>query len=89
MKEICINLELYFESYEFSNFRNFFRIFLNLFSIFEVLKTIEKRKKGVIFIAQDPRGCDVARKAMWQSHADPRKHLRGAELTRVYIHIYS
>ena len=29
MKEICINLELYFESYEFSNFRNFSRFFLN------------------------------------------------------------
>ena len=33
MKEIWINLELYFESYEFSNFRDFFRIFLNLFLI--------------------------------------------------------
>ena len=27
MKEIWINLELYFESYEFSNFYRFFRIF--------------------------------------------------------------
>ena len=33
MKEIWINLELYFESYEFYNFRDFFRIFPILFSI--------------------------------------------------------
>ena len=29
MKEIWINLELYFKSYEFSNFSGFFQIFLN------------------------------------------------------------
>ena len=29
-----------------------------------------------------PRGCDVARNATWQSHASPREHLRGAEVTR-------
>ena len=34
MKEIWINLELYFENYEFSNFRDFSRIFMNLFSSF-------------------------------------------------------
>ena len=33
MKEIWINFELYFESYEFYNFQGFFRIFLILFSI--------------------------------------------------------
>ena len=32
------------------------------------------------FIARDPRGCDVARKAMWKSHTDPRKHGGGAEM---------
>ena len=31
MKENWISLELYFESYEFSNFRDFLWIFLNLF----------------------------------------------------------
>ena len=30
MKEISINLELYFESYKFSIFRDFSEIFLNL-----------------------------------------------------------
>ena len=31
MKQIWINLELYFERYEFSNFLEFFKIFLNFF----------------------------------------------------------
>ena len=35
MKEIWINLELYFKSYEFSNFQGFLRIFSELFSIFK------------------------------------------------------
>ena len=33
MKEIWINLELYFESYKFSIFRDFSRFFLNFFEI--------------------------------------------------------
>ena len=33
MKEIWINLELYFESYEFSNFLDFSRFFLKFFEI--------------------------------------------------------
>ena len=55
MKEIWINLELYFESYEISNFRDFFWIFLNLFLIFKVLKQLKNGKKGFIFV-RDPRG---------------------------------
>ena len=51
MKEIWINLELYFERYEFSNFRDFLWIFLNLFLIFKVLKTIKKGKKGLFYRA--------------------------------------
>ena len=31
---------------------------------------------------RDPRGCDVARKAMWQSHASPRERLRGVEVAQ-------
>ena len=38
---------------------------------------------------RDPHGCDVARKVTWQSHTDPRERLRGAEVTRVHIYIYS
>ena len=33
MKEIWMNLELYFESYDFYNFKGFFWIFSILFSI--------------------------------------------------------
>ena len=33
MKEIWINLELYFESSEFSNFRDFFEFFVNFYGI--------------------------------------------------------
>ena len=46
-----------------------------------MIKTIKiKEKMGFIF-AQDPRGCDVAHKATWQSHANPHEHMRGAEVT--------
>ena len=31
-------------------------------------------------MAWDPRGCDMARKAMWQSHADPHERLHGADV---------
>ena len=55
-----------------------------------MLKIIfNKQKNGYIF-ARDPRGCNVARKAMWQSHAGPRECLRGAEVTHgMHIYIYS
>ena len=32
----------------------------------------------------DLRGCDMACKATWQRHADPREQLRGAEVARTY-----
>ena len=70
-------------------FREFLEIFLNLFKIFKVLKSIKNAKKEGSFIAWDPRGCDVAWRAMWQSHADPRECQRGADVTRVHIYIYS
>ena len=37
MKQIWINLELYFKRYEFSNFLEFFRFFLNLKLIYSIL----------------------------------------------------
>ena len=43
MKKICMNLELYFESYEFSNFYKFFGIFLNLKSIYLIIIDIINR----------------------------------------------
>ena len=70
-----------------------FRIFLE-FSEFifylKLLKTIKNSTKTGFIFAWDPRGCDVARKATWQSHADPRERLRGADVTRgMHIYIYS
>ena len=64
---------------------------MNLFKYifdFKSIKTIKNKQKGLL-ITRGPRGCDVARKATWQSHADPRERLRGAEVTRVCIYIYS
>ena len=34
--------------------------------------------------ARDPRGCDVARKATWQRHADPRSAYV-ARYTYIYL----
>ena len=65
----------------YRNFRIYFR--------FKSFKIIKKRiKRGFIF-AQVPRGCDVACKATWQSHAGPGERRHGAEVTRGIIYIYS
>ena len=48
-----------------------------------MIQTIKiKAKMGFIFV-RDPRGCDVARKAMWQRHTGPRGTY--AALCDVYI----
>ena len=66
-----------------------FRIFLDFSEFifeFKSFKKIKKRiKRGSIF-ARDPRGCDVARKAMWQSHTDPREQLLDADVTHIFIY---
>ena len=33
-------------------------------------------------MAWDPRRCDIARKALWQCHADPRECLRAADVAQ-------
>ena len=71
MKEIWINLELYIKRYDFYNFRDFFWIFPDFYDLNFYLKTLKNNKK-LKKRARDPRGCDVARKATWQRHADPR-----------------
>ena len=43
-------------------------------------------KRGLIFV-QVPRGCDVALKATWQSHAGPRERLRGDVTLFIFIYI--
>ena len=86
MKEIWINLELYFESYEFYNFQGFFRIFLLLFSIENHFEKNKKNKKRGLDFAGVPRGCDVALRATWQRHAGPR----GAYAAYTYMYdLYS
>ena len=49
MKEIWINLELYFEIYEFSNFKGFFSHFSEFIFNFFMIKTNKKKEKGVDF----------------------------------------
>ena len=73
----------------FRNFLEFLWIYLSIFFIFKLIKTIKNEAKKGLFISRDPRVCDVARKAMWQSHAAPRECLRGAKVIRVRIYIYS
>ena len=33
-------------------------------------------------MAWDPRGCDMAHKAMWQHHTDPRERFHGADVAQ-------
>ena len=79
MKEIWINLELYIKRYDFYKlgiFSGFLKLFFLFYFRFLIIKINKKLKKG----ARDPRGCDVARKATWQRHADPRS----AYVARIY-----
>ena len=60
-KQIWINFELYFESYEFYNFYEFSRTFLNLINSIFYFKIIKKNKKRDLFTARwcgraKPRG---------------------------------
>ena len=52
----------------FRDFSVFFRIFYDFIFDFNNKKINKKIKKW----ARGPRGCDVARKATWQHHVDPR-----------------
>ena len=72
MKEIWINLELYFKRYDFYNFRDFFWIFPDFSDLNFYLKTKKILKIIIKRGPRGPRGWDVARKATWQRHADPR-----------------
>ena len=51
IQNFLIKLELYFESYEFSNFNEFFEIFLNLFNSIFYFKIIKNQIKNVIYTA--------------------------------------
>ena len=74
MKEIWINLELYIESYKFSNFRDFSRFFLNLFLIFNVknnLKIVQKRGLFSCGTHVDATWHSGPRSRATQTHASP------------------
>ena len=62
----------------FRDFSEFFLIFNDFIFYLNRFKINKNKKK--IFCARDPRGCDVARKATWQRHADPRS----AYVARIY-----
>ena len=83
MKEIWINLELYIKRYDFYKLGNFFG-FLNYFYYFIFDFKPIFLNKNIKKWARDPRGCDVARKATWQRHADPRS----APTWRVYVILF-
>ena len=66
-----------------------FRDFAVFIFDFKSIKTIKNKTKSGLFFVRDPHRCDVARKATWHSHADPCERLRGAEVTRVCIFIFT
>ena len=66
-------------------FSVFFRIFLIF--IFYLKPFLKKIKKNVLVCARDPRGCDVALRATWQRHADPRSAYV-ARLIYIYIILF-
>ena len=80
MKEIWINLELYFKRYDFYNFRDFFWIFPD----FSYLNFYLKNDKKILKIKKGGRGARVD--ATW--HARPRgsaTRTRAARLRGVNI----
>ena len=55
----------------FTIFRDFSRFFSDFIFNFKPFLNKQKIKIGLI-LARAPHGCDVARKATWQRHANPR-----------------
>ena len=65
-------------------FSGFLTVFPILFSIFfTVYNNLNKKIKKLV---RGLRGCDVARRATWQRHADPAQRLRGATYIRIFIY---
>ena len=79
MKEIWINLELYFKSYEFSFFRDFSRFLWINFAIFNVKNELKISKKGLIFA---PGHVD----ATW--HSGPRGSATRAHASAYVAHMW-
>ena len=69
----------------FSIFRDFFLDFLKQFFLFYFRFLVIKLNKNIKKGARGPRGCDVARKATWQRHVDPRSAPTWREYILYYI----
>ena len=67
----------------FITFRDFSEFFLIFNDFIFYLNRFKINKNKKIFCARDTRGCDVARKATWQRHADQRS----AYVARIYYSI--
>ena len=67
----------------FRDVSEFFLIFNDFIFYLNRFKINKNNKNIYIFCARDPRGCDVACKATWQRHADPRS----AYVARIYYSI--
>ena len=86
MKEIWINLELYFKRYDFYNFRDFFCIFPDFSDLYFLLKTVFKKKcfglrVGPAWMRRGTQGHVAAPRG-------PAQCLRGAVNLYIYYIIY-
>ena len=87
MKEIWINLELYFKRYDFYNFRDFFCIFPDFSDFYFLFKTVFKKKKcfglraGPAWMRRGTQGHVAAPRG-------PAQRLRGAVNLYIYYIIY-
>ena len=68
----------------FRDFSEFFLTFNDFIFYLNRFKINKNNKKKYLFCARGPRGCDVARKATWQRHADPRS----AYVARIYTVLF-
>ena len=68
-------------------FRGFSRFSEFIFDFQMIKKIIKKKEEKGVNILAGPGGCDVALRSTWQRHADPRKHLRCADVTCIFIFI--
>ena len=72
--------------YDFYNFRDFLWIFPDFSNLNFYIKTLKINIKKRVKRVRGPRGCDVARKATWQSHADPRSAPTWRDIYPIFIY---
>ena len=64
----------------------FLGIFPDFYEFYFRFKLIKKIAKTCLFIARVPRGCDVALRATWQRHADPRSAYVAQDIYFIFIY---